>query len=247
MSDQDVFENKPGETPPTPNDNPWEDKLTSIVNESGEPKYKDVETALDALKASQDHIKRIEEENKTLKSKNQEMDVELAKMGSIDDFVNRIATPAQPKPTEETPPKVETLSEDKVAEMLQATLANQRMQEVQEANVAKVTAALVEAHGDQANAFISQKAKELDTTPAALKEMAKSNPTVVLNLLGGGGKSKEAPAPQLSAKQSPTQLQEDGPPKFEKGVARGGFTNKELVDRWKQVAEYTNKQLGVES
>ena len=102
MSDQTIFGDKQEETPATPGNtqtDPFADKLQEIRNENGEPKYKDVETALSALKASQDYIKQLKGENQSWEEKYQSVKEELEKMGSIDDFVNRIT----PKQEESTP------------------------------------------------------------------------------------------------------------------------------------------------
>ena len=248
MSDQDPFkkEDEPV-TPVTSNDNPFADKLTQITNESGEPKYKDVETALDALKASQEHIRKIEEDNKLLKAEKEKTEAELLKLGSIDDFVNKITPNAQPTPAQETPKLEDALSEEKVAELLQKTLTAEKQKEQQASNLNKVAAAINEAHGDQAKAFVSQRAKELNTTTQELQELAKSNPAVALTLLNVEVKTPQNPAPSLTVTNSNTQKPKDDLPKPARSVTQGGMTNKELGAYWKEVAEHTNKKLGVES
>ena len=50
-------------------DNSFADLLGSIKNERGEPKYKDVQTALDALKHSQDFIPQLKIEKEQLEIK----------------------------------------------------------------------------------------------------------------------------------------------------------------------------------
>ncbi len=53
---------------PQPSDNVFADQLASITNERGEPKYKDLPTALQALKHSQEYIPSLKQENETLRS-----------------------------------------------------------------------------------------------------------------------------------------------------------------------------------
>lgn len=264
MSDQGVFgENTPtdggnpqepknqppAETPPKSNSDMFADKLTSIVNDKGEPKYKDVETALDALKESQDFIKTLQTEKKTVEEQLAEREEELKKMGNIDDFVNRIS-PATPQgDPEETPKGESTLSEEKVLELINRT-TTQREQASQAANnLNTVVTKLSEQHGgtEKAAAFIQQKAKEFDTTPAELKKLAQSNPTMALQLLGSASKNPEVPASSLKTNSQPPTVDDDGVPKWEKGAARGGLSSKELAARWRAVGEHTHKRLGVEN
>lgn len=265
MSDHDVFGDKPSdegnqtpqepnnqppaETPPKSDNDMFADKLAAIVNDKGEPKYKDVDTALAALKESQDFIKTLTSEKKTIEQQLQEREEELAKMGNIDDFVKRISPTAPQDDPKETPKGESTLSEEKVLELINRT-TSEREQATQAANnLNTVVSSLSEQHGgaDKAAAFIQQKAKEFNTTPAELKQLAQSNPTMALQLLGGTAKSPDSSATSLKTNSQPPAKDENGLPKWEKGAARGGISNRELADRWREVGKHTHKRLGVES
>jgi hypothetical protein len=94
---------------------------------------------------------------------------------------------------------------------------------------------------------ISQKAKELNTTPAALKELAKTNPTMALTLLSAGS-VKSVSLPSQSSVIKPITPNVDNPrPVVERGAARGGFSNKELAEMFNKSKAFTNKRLGLES
>lgn len=59
-----VADQQPVVKAPQPDiDSIFKDQLNSITDEAGEQKYKDVMTALEALKHSQNHIKTLQEEN----------------------------------------------------------------------------------------------------------------------------------------------------------------------------------------
>ena len=250
MTDQSMFDETKEthqETPDTtPSSDPFEDKLKEITNENGEPKYKDVATAIEALKNSQQFIETLKTEKRTVEEQYQAMKAEMEKMGNIEDFVNRLKPDAEPKKEVETKTAVQGLSEEEVRKLLEQSLSQREKQSAAENNLRQVTEAVSQMHGDKATSFIKERAKALQTTPAALKELAQSNPTMALTLLGGDVKPSSKSSPSTSI--PPMQAPNDNPkPVFEKGVSRGGMTNAELVARWREVGEYTNKRIGVET
>lgn len=252
MSDQDVFAenqtNPAGDPSVSPTD-PFADKLKEIRDETGKPKYKDVDTALEALNASQQFIEQLKQEKRQVEAEKATAEAELAKLGNIDDFVKRLnPTQEQPNvtPTSDAPGG---LSEDKVVELMEQRLKAQQEKAVAEQNLQKVLSTLVQEHGDNAATFIQNKAQELGTTPTKLKELSSSNPTMALHLLGGAA-VKPKVTPSVSSVLSPTNDSgELTRPVVEKGqgVARGGRTNKELLEMFRQSKEYTNKRIGLET
>lgn len=143
MSDQDdIFGNepKPNQTNPgdpgTPPSDPFADKLAGIKNENGEQKYKDLNTALEALSASQQFIPQLQNENAELKKQMEEMDAKLKQMGNIEDFVNRVSPnqPATPPAEPATPVQPQGLGEEEIAKLLDQRLdqRNQTQREPRE-------------------------------------------------------------------------------------------------------------------
>lgn len=250
MSDQDVFGDNnnptPAGDPSTSQNDPFADQLSVIKNENGEPKYKDVGTALEALNSSQQFIGTLKSEKATIEQELANAKAELAKMGSIEDFVNKISPNAEPNGDPVTPETSGGLSEEKVAQLLDQRLQAQSAKAAEDANLTSVIESLSSVHGDKTAEHIKTKAAELKITPAALKEMAKTNPTVALTLLGGGNQTSSAPA-QSTTIPPMTKPDDNSPPVFERGVARGGYTNKELVEMFRQSKEHTNKRLGLEN
>lgn len=251
MPDQDMFEDqnqqqqKQEETPPQSQSNPFDDKLKEIVNDKGEPKYRDIETALSALKESQQFIETLKQEKSQTSAELEEARVELERMGNIDDFVKKLNPPATTKETEETPSKTDSLSEEKVEQLLQKHLQQRDTQSQQRKNLEEVTRKLSDVHGDKSAEFIKQRAKELGTTAADLKQLAMTNPRLAMAALETKAKNNAEPSrSQMSSTYTPT---DDNPlPTWERGAASGGLTDRELGDRFRQAREYTHKRLGVE-
>lgn len=256
MSDQDLFAENNTEQPNTAGDpsqtqsNPFADKLSTIMNEDGQPKYKDVETALDALAASQQFIEQLKQEKRAEEQARQEAEAKLSQMGSIEDFVNRIKPTAEPKTPEVTPKEAEGLSEEKIAQLMEQRLTERENAQLQESNLKTVVSKLSELYGgaDKAREAIKAKAKELGTTPSELQDLSRKNPAMALTLLGGG--AKVSPQPSQSTSVPPISAPDDNPrPTVEvgKGIAHGGYSNKQLVEMLRKSKEYTNKRLGVET
>lgn len=234
-------------TPDTSTNNPFADKLNKIVNDEGKPKYKDVETALDALDASQKFIEQLKREKREAEEKEEAARRELEKIGSIEDFVKRIKPNTEPLKTDTTTTGTEYkgLSEDQVAKLLEQKLNERSNAERAKQNLAAVNAQLVKMFGDQAVSAVKQKAEELGTTPSDLENMAKSNPKMVLALFGGSSKTSTTPSQSthfgtMQPKEEPLRIEKG------KGPIQGGMSTRDVTDLFKKSASQTRKRLGLE-
>lgn len=255
MADQDnVFgeDNSPKETDqnsgdPTPSsDNPFADRLSGIVNENGEQKYKSVEDALEALAHSQKFIKTLREEKQELENKFGTTQAELEKRRSVEDVVKELIGEQSKAPAEpgKTAPEQPGLDEDKVRQMLEGMLNQRTQAQVEQENFSKVQNALLENYGDKARDVIRSRAKELNTTPTELEKLAKQNPAMALHLLGGVQVQDNAPF-------KPTQTPPRNGPKDElpapkKGLINGGAPTSDVRDEWSQIKASVFKKYGVE-
>lgn len=251
MSDQTVFDTDDNSqaTPVHSSGDPFADQLSVIKNEKGEQKYKDVETALAALNESQQYIKQLKEEKAQADEIARKREEELAKMGSIEDFVKRVSPNSQTSQEEPDPVTPTGLSEEDVAKLVQSQLTSVQQQQTQEANLNNVINQLASVHGDNLAKHIKDVAEETGTTPAALKDLAKSNPQLALKVLGGGAKTPDSSATSMPKNITQiTQQDNNIRPTVEKGkgAARGGRTDKELAELFRQSKAYTNKRLGLE-
>ena len=250
MSDPTIFDDgtnqpTPVVTTPVSQSNPFVDKLMAIRNEKGEAKYKSVEDALDALAASQQFIETLKTEKKTVQEQLDAASAELAKRATLEDFVNKLKPTAAPATPSATPSTDAGLSEERVAQLLENTLQKREREAAEQRNLDGVVGKLSEQHGDKAVEFIKQRATELNTTPAALKELAKANPTMALTLLGAGSVKTNVSPSQPSLNGVPKTLSADDKPKV--GLARGGYSNKELAEHFQRSKVQTNKRLGLET
>jgi hypothetical protein len=216
------------------------DKLMAIKKEDGTPKYDTLEKALDALAASQQHIPRLEAENKVLAEK-------AARAAELEEIVKRMSNGN----AELEKPKVETLpngglSEQSAADLVRKILNEDRAVDQAKSNVINVQNKLVEQYGGEAGAVeaLKLKAKELGTTLPQLKELSAQNPNLVLALFGKAQSSPSATTSSINGgaiRPAPSELKRP-----EKSLISGiGATDRARADFMRQVREQVDKRLGV--
>lgn len=248
MPDQDIFNQQNPGTPPDVTD-PFADKLAGIKNEQGLPKYKDVGTALDALASSQQFISQLLLEKKAKEEEAENLRKQLEQVGSIEDLIKRVAPPpTEPKPVVPTsPPAPAVVSEETIARTVQNALVQQQKAAAEEANMNSVIETVVKQFGDQAGAQIQKRAMELGTTTEHLRNLARTSPAMALELIVGKQARPNQTTPKGQVVPPHTVPDTNEYPKYERGVARGGLTNKELGERWAASKHYTNKRLGLDT
>lgn len=243
----DVFDqntNKPEEKPVAPAiPNAFDDQLKGIKNEKGEPKYKDVASALNALSASQEHIKQLENEQLVRDAEILALRDEVKNKQALEEVVNRLSN-NENKAKDQTVPNA-SLSEDAIVNVVENILKRKETLSVAQNNINEVSNKLTAKFGDKTKEAVAAKAAELKTTPEALGKLASENPDLVLSLFG------ESPKPaNLTAPSSTTPLIT---PKVEGEIKRPDFsllsgvgaTDKNRKELMKQIRAKVYKDLEV--
>lgn len=233
--------------PTTSSTNPFEDKLKGIVNEKGEQKYKDLESALEALKHSQEFIPQVLNEKKTVEQKLLELEQELEKRKSVEEAVEQLLGKTTPAQKEEgtTAPKTSGLDEDKVRQLLEGMLDQRTQSEKQDANLRTVVTQLTEKYGEQAKEVIRTRAAELGTTPTELEKIARQNPNMALTLLGGVELKSSAPSKPTQTTQRKTPTDDLPPPS--KKLITGGARREDIMNEWNAIKGSVYKKYGVDN
>ena len=230
------------------NSNPFEDKLKDIVNEQGQPKYKDIPSAIDALKASQDHIKRLEEEARTNKASIDNAIAEKARADALEEIVGRLSNNSGSQTNTATTAK-EAPSEDAIVAQLENIIARKEAQTNAQKNVQTVTSALITKFGDEAKTkeAVAAKARELGMTSQKLGALSSENPLAVLALFGlTETKSANPTSPSSTPFTQPKN--QDSLQLPERSLLSGpGATDAARKAFMKQIKEDTYKRLGVET
>lgn len=161
--------------------------LGSIKNERGEPKYKDLPTALQALQASQDYIPTLKTQYEAEKSEAQRLREEVARLKTIEETV---AALTQRQEASATPAPV-GLDEGQIAELVNRTLSAKEAKAQADANVLSVVSSLQNAFGTDAEKKFNEKAQEMGMSVAEMNTLAARSPKAVLSMLGVTGQSAQ--------------------------------------------------------
>ena len=181
--EQTTAPNKQSETATTPNDqsgNSFADLLGTIKNERGEPKYRDLNTAIDALKHSQDFIPQLKSENETLKSELEQLRAEVQKLSAVKETVERLTS----QRTEQQNTTTNQFDESTVANLINRTLTQREAEAIQKANVSTVVKTIQEKFGADAEKVFYTKAQEMGMRPEQINKLASESPQAVFALLG---------------------------------------------------------------
>lgn len=252
MSDKDIFEITPPNGDPKleekniPNLDVFADKLMAIKNVDGTPKYTTLEKALDALKASQDHIPTLENDNRSLKAKVEELTATAMRVTGLEEIVRRMTNGNQNN--EEKPqgvtPQTGGLSADDAAKLVRDILSQEKQVDTAKTNILSVQSELVKKFGDKAPEMIAAKSAELGVTPAKLKELSASSPAMVLALFGDASTSSSPTTSSLrinGIKQPDTTVQRP-----EKSIISGtGATDKNRIELMRKIKEEVYRKHGV--
>ena len=139
------------------------------------------------------------------------------------------------------------VNEEKLVKTVQTILETREADRLQDQNLKAVIDTVVNTYGDQAGAHIQKRATELNISTDQLRDMAKTSPQVALELLQVKSKPSVV-VPSRSSVIPPTSVPDSNEyPTYERGVARGGLSNKELAERWRASTKFTNKRLGLET
>lgn len=169
--------------------------LGSIKNERGEPKYRDLQTALQALQASQEFIPTLKSQYETEKAEAQRLREEVARLRTIEETVTQLTNQREPASQPATP----GLTEEQIAELVNRTLSAKDVKASQDANLSTVVSSLQNAFGTDAEKKFYEKASELGMSVAEMNALAAKSPKAVLSMLGVTGQS--APQQNTSATQ----------------------------------------------
>lgn len=163
------------------------DLLNSVRNESGQPKYKDIPTAIDALKHSQDYISQLKAEKERLAAELEASRVAAEKAKELEATITRLTSQQQP-----TQQPASVIPEEVVANVVQQALLKREAEATQTANISQVTSQMQQAFGAEAEKVFYAKAQEIGLTQVQINALAAQSPQAVLKLFG----MDQKPAPQ---------------------------------------------------
>lgn len=251
MTDQtnQLFEQTPEEgvndsSDPASSSELFTDQLKDIRNEQGEPKYKDVGSALKALKASQDFIETLKTEKAESTKRINELEQELGSRETVEQALQKLKGTQTPPATDDRQ-QADTLGSDDVEKLVNDVLGRQEQKRTAQVNLDRVQKHLLDSFGDSAQEKIKSKALELDMSMEDLKTLSQTKPSLVISLFGSGGTPNPQPVRSSAtpARDMPQSLEM---PKPKTSMMRGA-SREDIAEYNRQLKEYTYKSLGVET
>tara|TARA_R110000764_G_scaffold223731_2_gene312674 strand:- start:463 stop:1215 length:753 start_codon:yes stop_codon:yes gene_type:complete len=169
--------------------NQFNDLLNTIKNDSGERKYNTVESALEALKHSQEYIPNLQTDKDKLSQELETLKGQQSKIEDLTSIVEKL-TAQKVEPSDQTN---NTLGEQDVAKLVQAALSQNQAEATKTSNTKSVTDEMSKLFGTEAEKSFYGKADELGMTKESFNELAATSPKAVLALFG-----KSAQTPSLT-------------------------------------------------
>ena len=224
----------------------FNNKLADIKNDGGDQKYKDLSTALDALKASQEFIPELTTKLSAAEEKVARLEAELATREDVAEILGQMTVPDQ-KVEAPVTPAVEGLSEDTVQKLIADNIAKRDASMLEARNSELVVKTLITKYGTEETAkkAINNMAAKLETDAKTLGELAKRNPSMVLGYFEGVGNK----TPDTQIKQTintPNFTPKEGLAPPEKSLLSGA-TASELGDYMAKIKEEVYKELDVQT
>lgn len=173
--------------------------LAAIKNPDGQPKYRTVEDALNALKHAQEFIPTLQNQ---VAQRDTELATARAEAARIAELENTLKTLTEQRNTPSTP--ASTISESRIAELVQSQLAQVQQQQSKAENQRSVADKLAQTFGAKAEEVYNAKAAENGMTVAEFNELAARTPKAVLKLVGITGE------PTPNANPTPSSINTTG-------------------------------------
>lgn len=233
MPNENIF----GEATPSPTPTPTETPagvdpvvsiLSEIVGDDGQQKYKDVTTALNALKHSQEYIKQM-------KAQLDEASLKASQAVTMEQVLAAVNKPTE-APTPPTAPPA-GLTADDVVRILQEKEKAER----QKTNAAKVAQRFKETHGEKAEEAFYGKAAEMGLTRDSINQLAATSPEAVFSMFGMKGGTVPAPPPPSGINTGGMQTPTPSP----LGSVMGFKTDRDLAEYWSKLKAEVNSSLGI--
>lgn len=226
FKDEENKENKSdSQTDDTNVTNKLNDLLDNIKNDSGERKYSSVESALEALKHSQEYIPNLQGDKDKL---TEELDKLKGQQNKIDDLTSIVEklTAKKDEPSDQTK---ETFGEQAMAKLVQNILSQNKSESIRDTNTKSVTKALADKYGTEAEKEFYGKAEALGMTKEAFNDLAATSPKAVLSFFGDIQKDPSLMKGSENVNHSFQKPQNGGPVERPEKSVMAGASTKDLV------------------
>lgn len=208
MSDQ-VFESDRNESEQTQQAQTEEQRQEELRMIGEGKKYKDPIEADKALFHSQEHINKIEDENKLLRDQLEELNQKVSQAKTVDDVLSRLESHKEEREVIEKPSdekQSSSVSPDSVMELVNKALSEREQKSAMQKNMQEVRDQLSSKFGEKAAEVFKKKQEELSLD---LNNLAAQSPKAVLELFQS---VKEVPANSEQSSVNTSSFANSGKP-----------------------------------
>lgn len=172
---------------PNSNDNPDQG---SVKIEVGDKTYDSIDAIRKKIENADSHISQVERENAEFRDKMRDYEAKLEAAKSVEQLLSKLETKGEQPDN--------TLSEEKIQELVNSTLTQKQQEDLQKANWKECSDALVSHVGaktmDEAIPVLKEKADSLGMTLEEVDQMAKTKPSLFKTVfLGGASNADQRP------------------------------------------------------
>lgn len=222
-----------------------DDKLKSLVNKEGKPKYENAEKAIDALIHSQAHIERLEQEAADRNTELEQTRIKAAQAEALEAVIERLKPNSQ-APEQKQTPSSNGLSEEATIAELEKIIEKREATKIAQTNFDSVNAQLLDKFKspEAAKAAVAAKATELGITVADLAALSMKSPKAVLSYFGETPRSIQPTVPSSNTPSTPPNT--DEPVKRPDKSVLMGSTSKEQKEHLLAHKAAVYKRHGIE-
>ncbi len=154
--------------------------LSQITNSQGQQKYSDPVKAVESIPHAQNHIQKLEQDNKALKERLDEMNAKLDKVASTEEHLNQLAQQMKDSQTQTEQPPVAALDDQSLDQKFNDLYARKTQEQKDSENLSKFAANLGASNNDEVINKVQTTARAKGVGVDLLLSMAKQNPEAAL-------------------------------------------------------------------
>lgn len=136
-------------------------------------KYRDVQSALSSIKPAQEHIQRLEDDNKELRSKITQLESDLQARESVKSVLDKLGN-------KEGSEQQGSLDPEAIEQLVYGALEKRETVTTAQQNVKTVNDTLLSKYGEKARETVAKRATELGMSVEDLQSLASRSPKAVL-------------------------------------------------------------------
>ena len=207
--------NTPADASPT---DPYAPLLNSITRADGTPKYGTVDSALEALKTSQEHIARIETENETLRGV-------AGKVDNLEQLLVKMQTPAQDPvtPAVAQTPAQAPVDTDQLNALVAKGIEQHTVQQKAQANRQAFNQALTEKFGDKKGEEFVAALQAKGLTKEVVAQIVENNPQTAISILGLDTQPAVTASPRSTVQHASAPMNVNEVPTQNEGESKKDF------------------------